>query len=95
MGTNYGDFIAEAVRVLKHKGRIWIAEVRSRFTCADGAEDYGPFKAALQHAGVEVVQEDCSNRMFITFEGCKHTRKSILAGSITWPALKACQYKRR
>lgn len=39
MGTDYGRFIEEADRVLKKGGRLWIAEVRSRFeggTSSDG-----------------------------------------------------------
>jgi ribosomal RNA-processing protein 8 len=31
MGTDYGDFLAEAHRVLKQGGRLWIAEVQSRW----------------------------------------------------------------
>ena len=29
MGTDYGSFLIEAARVLRHKGWLWIAEVRS------------------------------------------------------------------
>lgn len=32
MGTNYVDFLIEATRILKMKGRIVIAEVKSRIT---------------------------------------------------------------
>jgi ribosomal RNA-processing protein 8 len=35
MGTDYGRFIEEADRVLKKGGRLWIAEVRSRFEGRD------------------------------------------------------------
>jgi ribosomal RNA-processing protein 8 len=28
MGTDYGLFLLEATRVLRHKGWLWIAEVR-------------------------------------------------------------------
>jgi ribosomal RNA-processing protein 8 len=28
MGIDYGKFLAEAARVLRHKGWLWIAEVR-------------------------------------------------------------------
>ena len=31
MGTNWGAFIKEAFRVLKPKGRLMVAEVKSRF----------------------------------------------------------------
>lgn len=30
MGTDYGSFLVEARRVLKPRGWLWIAEVRSR-----------------------------------------------------------------
>ncbi|GAM88348.1 hypothetical protein ANO11243_063810 [Dothideomycetidae sp. 11243] len=35
MGTNWIDFIEEAYRVLKWKGELWVAEIKSRFTRRD------------------------------------------------------------
>jgi len=32
MGTNWLDFIEEAYRVLRWKGELWVAEIKSRFT---------------------------------------------------------------
>ncbi|KAK1755752.1 methyltransferase-domain-containing protein [Echria macrotheca] len=32
MGTNWVDFIEEAYRVLRWKGELWVAEIKSRFT---------------------------------------------------------------
>ncbi|KAK4238387.1 ribosomal RNA-processing protein 8 [Achaetomium macrosporum] len=32
MGTNWIDFIEEAYRVLRWKGELWVAEIKSRFT---------------------------------------------------------------
>jgi len=32
MGTNWVDFIEEAYRILRWKGELWIAEIKSRFT---------------------------------------------------------------
>ncbi|KAK4450683.1 ribosomal RNA-processing protein 8 [Podospora aff. communis PSN243] len=32
MGTNWLDFIEEAYRILRWKGELWIAEIKSRFT---------------------------------------------------------------
>ncbi|KAK3352329.1 methyltransferase-domain-containing protein [Lasiosphaeria hispida] len=32
MGTNWVDFVEEAYRVLRWKGELWIAEIKSRFT---------------------------------------------------------------
>ncbi len=36
MGTDYGAFLVEAARVLRHKGWLWIAEVRT--CCCTHAE---------------------------------------------------------
>jgi ribosomal RNA-processing protein 8 len=41
MGTNYGDFLAEANRILRPGGRLLIAEVRSRFETASGGAAVG------------------------------------------------------
>lgn len=32
MGTNWVDFIEEAYRILKWRGELWVAEIKSRFT---------------------------------------------------------------
>ncbi|KAB5572077.1 methyltransferase-domain-containing protein [Coniochaeta sp. 2T2.1] len=32
MGTNWVDFVEEAYRVLRWKGELWVAEIKSRFT---------------------------------------------------------------
>ena len=95
MGTNYGDFIAEALRVLRRKGRLWIAEVRSRFAGVQGQDSYGPFLAALHSAGAAVTRQDASNKMFVIFEAMKQDRGVAVAADVSWPALKACLYKRR
>ncbi|KAJ9508817.1 hypothetical protein QJQ45_028124, partial [Haematococcus lacustris] len=41
MGTDYAQFLMEASRVLRHKGWLWIAEVRSRFAADEqhGADE--------------------------------------------------------
>lgn len=93
MGTNYGEFLAEAVRVLRQKGQIWIAEVRSRFVDVDGREEYGPFQKALRQAGIKVNTQDNSNQMFVVFEARKASKQA--SSAVHWPQLKACQYKRR
>jgi ribosomal RNA-processing protein 8 len=36
MGTNWIDFIEEAFRILRWKGELWIAEIRSRFGRVNG-----------------------------------------------------------
>jgi ribosomal RNA-processing protein 8 len=32
MGTNWVDFVEEAYRILRWKGELWVAEIKSRFT---------------------------------------------------------------
>ena len=100
MGTDYGSFLEEAHRVLRVKGHLWIAEVRSRFAKgadvqegSEGQEDLQPFLKALQQLGFEILQTDASNRMFITIEA--HKKQIQGTGPKRWPKLKACQYKKR
>ncbi|KAH6690373.1 methyltransferase-domain-containing protein [Plectosphaerella plurivora] len=55
MGTNWIDFIEEAYRILRWKGELWIAEIKSRFAG----------KAALTAAagsGGRVVEHSVGNR---------------------------------
>jgi ubiquinone/menaquinone biosynthesis C-methylase UbiE len=47
MGTDYPSFLREATRVLKSGGKLWIAEVRSRFV-HNGRESFQPFLDATQ-----------------------------------------------
>ncbi|KAF8063845.1 ribosomal RNA-processing protein 8 [Scenedesmus sp. PABB004] len=95
MGLDYGDFLAEAARVLAPGGWLWIAEVRSRFVGAGGGEDFAPFLAALGALGFKLVKQDARNRMFVVWVLKKEKRGAAAAGPIAWPPLKACQYKRR
>ncbi|KAK8232710.1 putative rRNA processing protein Rrp8 [Phyllosticta capitalensis] len=39
MGTNWPDFIDEAYRVLRWKGELWVAEIKSRFGRVASAKD--------------------------------------------------------
>lgn len=50
MGTNYIDFIIEAVRVLKIEGRLIISEVLSRLTNIDF------FIQMLEYLGLSLVK---------------------------------------
>ena len=38
MGTNWLDFIEEAYRILRWKGELWVAEIKSRFARGGGAK---------------------------------------------------------
>lgn len=51
MGTNYGDFLVEARRVLKPGGTVLVVEVASRFE----EQDPRAFKAAVGRLGFQAV----------------------------------------
>ncbi|KAK3987818.1 ribosomal RNA-processing protein 8 [Cladorrhinum sp. PSN332] len=52
MGTNWVDFIEEAYRILRWRGELWVAEIKSRFT--------NP--ALLAGKGKKVVEHSVGNR---------------------------------
>lgn len=54
MGTNWVDFVEEAYRVLRWKGELWIAEIKSRFAAA------GP--KGKKQGGSAVVEHSVGNR---------------------------------
>lgn len=64
MGTNFIDFITEAFRILKPRGELWIAEIKSRFE----NNDVQPFVNKLKSIGMFHKVTDDSNKMFIRFE---------------------------
>ena len=69
--------------------------MRSRFA-AGGREDFGPFLGALRALGFAMDRQDTDNTMFVVFELRKRGGGGgAHEGDIQWPALKACQYKRR
>ncbi|XP_076002030.1 uncharacterized protein rrp8 [Genypterus blacodes] len=88
MGTNLGDFLAEANRVLKISGVLKIAEVASRF------DNVRNFLAALANLGFKLVSKDTENSHFYLFDFVKtgdapdNVKKFGLQ-------LKACLYKKR
>jgi ribosomal RNA-processing protein 8 len=45
MGTNWVDFIEEAFRILRWKGELWVAEIKSRFGRVGGAN-----KRVVEHS---------------------------------------------
>ena len=93
MGTDYGSALLEARRVLAPGGSLWIAEVRSRFE-GPTAGGVGAFVEALQTAGFVLKKKDESDALFAVFRLVKGDKPPRLDGP-RWPALKACEYKRR
>ena len=95
MGTDYGSFLVEAHRVLKPGGKLWIAEVRSRFQTVPGGDSReSGFVQCVRSAGFALREHDASNKMFVTFLFQK-TKEGPRAGDPDWPPLKACTYKKR
>jgi ribosomal RNA-processing protein 8 len=96
MGSDYAAFLAEARRVLKPRGWLWIAEVRSRFVPADAAkEDFEPFLAGLKQLGFEPRSQSLANKMFVVWVLRKHDGGVADVSAVVCPKLKPCIYKRR
>jgi ribosomal RNA-processing protein 8 len=96
MGTDYPAFLAEAARLLKTGGHLWVAEVRSRFAPAGGGpEEYGTFLAAVRRVGLAAERQDASNKMFVTWIFRKRGAAEAGWRDAAWPALRPCLYKRR
>ncbi|EIE25221.1 hypothetical protein COCSUDRAFT_13779 [Coccomyxa subellipsoidea C-169] len=98
MGTDYPSFLIEAHRVLKPRGLLWIAEVRSRFSEGSGeSENFSPFLKALQGLGFSEKSMDTSNSHFVIFELQKasENKESPSLEQLEWPSLKPCLYKKR
>ena len=91
MGTNIGDFLKEAHRILKPNGIIKIAEVRSRF---EGEEDgLKKFFRVLKKAGFDIVNRSFLSTMFLLLEAVKSNRSDIIFDDSY--SAKACVYKKR
>lgn len=88
MGTNLGDFLAEANRVLVMGGVLKIAEVASRF------ENVHSFIRALSNMGFKIINKDTENSHFFSFEFIK-TRKAPENAKKFGLQLKPCLYKKR
>ncbi|KAM6960531.1 ribosomal RNA-processing protein 8 [Aplochiton taeniatus] len=88
MGTNLGDFLAEANRVLVMGGVLKVAEVASRF------ENVRSFNSTMASLGFKLVSKDAENSHFFSFEFVKsgdcpeNTKKAGLE-------LRPCVYKKR
>jgi ribosomal RNA-processing protein 8 len=96
MGVDYGRFLEEAARVTRDAGWIWVAEVQSRFVGEDGASALDEFVAAVGALGFRLRRRELSNPYFLVleFQGQKG-RRTAGAPRPRWPALRACQYKKR
>ncbi|CAP70348.1 uncharacterized protein PODANS_3_4310 [Podospora anserina S mat+] len=51
MGTNWTDFIEEAYRILRWKGELWVAEIKSRFSSPGGSGTTQPAKVVSHSVG--------------------------------------------
>jgi len=90
MGTNIGDFLRECHRILKPRGVVKIAEVRSRF---EGQEDgMKTFLDVLRQSGFDVTEKPSSNKMFFIMECVKSDRQPA---TVVDYSAKACVYKKR
>lgn len=94
MGTNFPNYLQEASRVLKPRGWLLIAEVRSRFDPNNGGADPDEFIEAVNLLGFTLLSKDFTNKMFVLFYFQKK-EKALKAKDIEWPKLKPCLYKRR
>uniref|UniRef100_A0A060TD75 Ribosomal RNA-processing protein 8 n=1 Tax=Blastobotrys adeninivorans TaxID=409370 RepID=A0A060TD75_BLAAD len=73
MGTNFLDFIREGLRILKPRGEIWIAEIKSRFV----EQDFQKFVNVLKTLGLLHKTTDDSNKMFVRFEFFKPPKEVV------------------
>jgi len=95
MGTDFPNYLKEAHRVLKLRGWLLVAEVKSRFDPGTGGADPNKFVKALRYLGFSIVSKDFSNKMFMLFYFQKEKERTLEVKHIDWPKLKACLYKRR
>ncbi|XP_014219552.1 ribosomal RNA-processing protein 8 [Copidosoma floridanum] len=90
MGSNLGDYILEANRVLEKNGILKIAEVESRFEKVDD------FIKTMTKYGFDNTWTDLSNNLFY-FMDFKKTKDVLKKDANKLPALtlKSCLYKKR
>ena len=92
MSTNVRDCILEGHRVLKPRGCLKIAEVKSRFESPSVGGIDG-FIKKLHALGFDLKsKDDASNRMFVLFDFVKTSRTVAAIPNFSF---KACEYKRR
>ncbi|XP_041727077.2 ribosomal RNA-processing protein 8 [Coregonus clupeaformis] len=89
MGTNLGDFLVEANRVLVMGGILKITEVASRF------ENVRNFMGALSSLGFKLVTKDTENSHFYSFEFEKIAEAPERIKKAGGLELRPCVYKKR
>lgn len=96
MGPSFLDFLLEAYRVLRPKGELKIAEVRSRFDEQAGGVE--KFVETLRFIGFDLKRApDTSNTHFLAFEfaKAKARRPNMRNVRKLGFAFKVCRYKKR
>ncbi|KAG5359966.1 25S rRNA (adenine(645)-N(1))-methyltransferase [Yarrowia sp. C11] len=88
MGTNFLDFIKEAMRILRPNGELWIAEIKSRFT--DGQTD--EFIKVLKSLNFFHKLTDDENSHFVRFEFFKPTQEILAQRKKKVPKRKFIDY---
>lgn len=88
MGTNFLDFIKEAMRILRPNGELWIAEIKSRFT--DGQTD--EFIKVLKSLNFFHKLTDDENSHFVRFEFFKPTNEILAQRKKKVPKRKFIDY---
>ena len=88
MGTDFKDFIREARRVLRSKGRLIIAEVSSR------VPDITEFVQGVEELGFANLEKNEPNSYFVELI-FKKTKPKENKGKFENLALKPCSYKKR
>jgi ribosomal RNA-processing protein 8 len=89
MGTDYPAFLAEAHRVLRPRGTLLIAEVRSRIPSVDA------FAELLAEIGFETRDADEGNRMFVVIRAARAKPRRGGVPQRPEECLLPCIYKRR
>lgn len=89
MGSNLGDYIKEANRVLKNNGILKIVEVESRF------ENVTNFIRLLGNYGFKSTWKDLSHNMFHFMDFKKEEDISMKKKNLPPITLKSCLYKKR
>ncbi|OQR73092.1 ribosomal RNA-processing protein 8-like [Tropilaelaps mercedesae] len=91
MGTDMGQFVLEANRILKKGGTLKVAEVESRIPSVEG------FTKILKRYGFSLTKQNTSHNMFLFFDfrKAKTTPKGAENSMVKPLWLKACFYKKR